>query len=92
MSVPYVHISCPRIVLFLNWCHHKSCLINIFLFPLPVLPVCHKFVHSTQVCVPNFKTQVKVKFYLSPLILCGKVASHTSPLFHVSQHHVLEVR
>ena len=24
MSVPYVHISCPRIILFLNWCH-KSC-------------------------------------------------------------------
>ena len=42
-------------------------LCRIFLFPLPVLPVCHKFVHSMQVCVPNFKTQVKVKFCLSPL-------------------------
>ena len=94
---PPMHIFCPRIVLFLNWCHHKSCSSIFALFSLShclyCLYVINLYNYSMQVHVPNFKTQIKVKFCLSPWILCGKVASHTSPLFHVSQtsHHVLMV-
>ena len=72
MSVPSVHISCPRVVLFPNWCHH-TCppIIVLFIYALFSLSHCLYclYVINLQVYIhaPNFKTQVKVKFCLFPL-------------------------